>query len=103
MPRSSPPLFNSLLDQSGVTCNTLPFAVLVNPGIGESAEVLERLALIDAFGVIPPNDDSYILIGKDSHIVIGDQGRTVVRIAQICHELCLVHYCPVIVGIDERG
>ena len=55
-----------------MTRNALPFAVLVNPGIGESAEVLERLALVDSFGVIPPNHDGHILIRKNSHVVIRD-------------------------------
>ena len=32
-----------------MTRNALPLAVLVDPGIGESAEVLKRFALIDSF------------------------------------------------------
>lgn len=46
------------MDQVGVAGDTLPFIVLVDPGVGESAVVLERFGLVRPLRVVNPADHS---------------------------------------------
>ena len=85
-----------------MTGYALPFRILVNPSIGETAIVLEGLVFISAFGVVAPNDNCHILIRKNLHSIVGAQGCVVRGILQIGKELSLVHYGAVVIRVHER-
>ena len=90
-----------LFHQAGVTGHAPPHRILVNPGIGEAAVVLEGLALIGTFGVVPADNNGHVRVRENLHPLVGDQCGAIRGISQVGEKLGLVHYRAVVVGVHK--
>src|SRR6516225_7712730 len=89
------------VQQSRVAGDALPLVELKDPGIGEAAEVFERLALVGALGVIGAGNNGGVRIHVDAGVFVGDQSSVVGRVFDIGQKLSLVHHGSVDIGVNE--
>jgi hypothetical protein len=90
------------LESTCVRGDTHPFAIQVDPGIGESPIMIERLTFIEPFGVVDSSDDSGVPIQKDALVSVCHEAGRVRKIFIVGEELGLRHKRPIIVRTDER-
>jgi len=90
------------LESTCVSGDTHPFAIQVDPGIGESPIMVEGLTFIKPFGVVDSSDDSRISIQKDPLVSVCHNAGRVRKIFIVGEELGLCHECAIIVRTDER-
>jgi len=75
------------LEQAGVASDALPSGILVDPGIGEAAGVLIRLAVVKTLGVIDADNDGGIAIELDLEILHAHDGGLELGIANVGEKL----------------
>lgn len=91
------------LDQAGMAGDALPFAEIEYPGIGKTANVIVRLALISSLCVINAGHHCSVSEEVDLHILHIGAGGFVAGIFDIGEELLLVADSSVPFRVDEAA
>ena len=78
------------VNQCFVIGDALPLSISLNPGIGEAAVVLERLATVSAFGAIRAGDNCRVSIDVNTGFAVGDFLGMEGRVFDPCQILSLV-------------
>src|SRR5277367_5755068 len=97
--KENPPCL--FLDQAGVASHALPLARIQDPGIGEASDMVVRLALVGALGVIDARH--YGGIAKEVHFDFLDVegGGLESRVSDVGEKFLLVAHFAVPLGVHK--
>src|SRR6267142_5811875 len=90
-----------LLKSACVSGNTSPLAIQEDPGVGESAIMIERLPFAEPFGVIDSSYYCSVFVHKDALVLVCHETGSVGENLVVDQELALVHEGAIIVRADE--
>ncbi len=89
------------LECAGMTGDTYPLVVQINPSVRESAKVIEGLPFAKSFGVIDSSHHRCVAVHKYLLIRVCHETGRVGNISVVGHELGFRREGPVIVRADE--